>query len=623
MKIIRTFIITIVVFFILILFFSSEFWGNLEHKALDIFFMTRGVREVSNDIVIVEIGDDTFNSLGISWPFPRELHAKLIDNLENAGAKQIIFDIEFTEYSNPYSDSILAATAAKYDNVIFSGKMLHELKIDYSRQQILPPIKDIINRGLKWGSVNISADNDGFVRRYEIFQEMGDKRVFSIGALSYALGIGFSDLDEELKDKRWYFWIGNNRIPKVSMKGRSCLVNYYGPRETFKYYDFADVIDDSTYNVPTLDLDQYEFFVQNEDFKDKIVFVGATADELRDIFNTPFMAATKQMMPGVEIHTNFVEMVRRQDYLENFSLFKYYILFIIAAFLVFLLNSRFKPTFTLFSTIFLIIIYVIFSYYLFKEKSLIIPILEFPVLLVVIYVLGLVIQYIKTAKERKFIKHAFGHYIAPELVEQLVKDPKKLEYGGAQKEITILFSDIRSFTTFTESHTPKETVSQLREYLTAMVKVTMENKGTIDKFVGDEIMALFGAPVYLEDHALWACKTALAMRLKLNELQAKWKKERKDPFEIGIGINSGFVTVGNLGSEQIFDYTAIGDGVNLAARLEPLNKEYDTKNKIIISENTLNMIEDRLIVKCLDEVKVKGKNKSTKIYELIGMKEEV
>ena len=136
-------------------------------------------------------------------------------------------------------------------------------------------------------------------------------------------------------------------------------------------------------------------------------------------------------------------------------------------------------------------------------------------------------------------------------------------------------------------------------------------------------MVLFGVPVFLEDHALWACKTALAMRLKINELREKWKKERKDPFQIGIGINSSFVTVGNLGSEQIFDYTAIGDGVNVAARLETLNKEYDTKNKIIISENTLKMIEDRLIVKYIDEVKVKGKTKPTKIYELIGIKEEV
>ena len=623
MKILRAFIITIIVFVVLILLFSSEFWENLEHKALDIFFMTRGVREISDDIVIVEIGDDTFNSLGISWPFPRELHAKLIDNLENAGAKQIIIDIEFTEYSNPYSDSILAATAAKYDNVIFSGKMIREVKLDYSRQQILPPIKDIINRSLDWGSVNISSDNDGFVRRYEIFQKMGDKTVYSIGALSYALGIGYSDFEKELKDKSWYFWIGNNRIPKVSMKGKSCLINYYGPRETFKYYDFADVIDDSTFNIPTLDLDRYEIFVQNEDFKDKIVFVGATADELRDIFSTPFMAATKKMMPGVEIHTNFVEMVRHQDYLEKFSLLKFYILFIIAAFLVLLFNLKFKPTFTIFTTIFLVLVYIIFSYYLFKEKSLIIPILEFPVLLIVIYVLGLVIQYIKTAKERKFIKHAFGHYIAPELVNQLVKDPKKLEYGGSQKEITILFSDIRSFTPYTESHTPKETVSQLREYLTAMVKVTMENKGTIDKFVGDEMMVLFGVPVFLEDHALWACKTALVMRLKINELREKWKKERKDPFQIGIGINSGFVIVGNLGSEQIFDYTAIGDNVNVAARLETLNKEFDTKNKIIISESTLKMVEDRLIVKYIDEVKVKGKTKPTKIYELIGIKEEV
>jgi adenylate cyclase len=198
--------------------------------------------------------------------------------------------------------------------------------------------------------------------------------------------------------------------------------------------------------------------------------------------------------------------------------------------------------------------------------------------------------------------------------------PQSLKYGGSLQEITVLFSDIRSFTTYSENHSPEDTVLILKEYLTEMVNIILRNHGILDKFVGDEVMALFGTPVPMDNHAQLACKTALEMRESLNKLQEKWSAEGRESFEIGIGVNTGTAVVGNLGSEQIFDYTAIGDTINLGARLEAINKEYPTKKKIIISEFTLEKLGDQAEVRYIDEVKVKGKNKAVKIYELIDLR---
>jgi adenylate cyclase len=187
----------------------------------------------------------------------------------------------------------------------------------------------------------------------------------------------------------------------------------------------------------------------------------------------------------------------------------------------------------------------------------------------------------------------------------------------------VLFSDIRSFTTYSERYTPEEVVTILGEYLTAMVDVILKFGGMLDKFVGDEIMAVFGAPYYVEDHAKRACSTALAMMRTLDRLKEKWVQEGRETFEIGIGINTGDMIVGNLGSEQIFDYTVIGDAVNLGARLEGINKIYQTSNNIIISEFTKKEVEEDFITRELDLVRVKGKRKPVAIYELAGEKEVI
>jgi len=621
MKFIKYIILSLVVFFLLRILFITNFWQNLEHKASDILFLLRGSQEVSDNIVIVEVGDDTFNTLNERWPFPREYHAKLIENLENAGAKQIIFDIEFTERTNIDADTKLAATLAKYNNIILAGKLIRTQYNNSIREQLLSPIEILLQAGVNWGTVNISADPDGFVRRYELFQKRAKDIKLSIGALAIAKRNNLDPGSEELQNYSHFFKIGSNYIPKVSYN--SALINYYGPSRTFSTYDFADVIDDSTFTTyfeEEIETDLNQFYQIAENFKDKIVLIGLTSVEFHDTHHTPFFTQDKQLMPGVEIHANFLETVLRNDYLKHINSILYLLFFLILILILFIFNSRIKPTISIFISLILISGYIWLTYYLFSRSHLLIPILEIPLLIIIVYIIGLILQYVQTVKERKFIKQAFGQYIAPELVEELLNDPKKLEYGGTQKEVTVLYSDIVAFTPYTESHTPKETVDILREYLTEMVKIITENKGTLDKFVGDEIVAIFGAPVELEDHAYWACKTAIEMRNRINELQQKWNDENKDPFEIGIGINTGVVTVGNLGSEQIFDYTAIGDNMNAGARIEALTREYETKHNIIISESTFEQVEEKVEARFIDEATVKGKKDLIRIYELLNIK---
>ncbi len=621
MKIIKYVIISFILFFIFRILFITNFWHNLEHKASDVFFMLRGEREISGDIVIIEIGDDTFSTLNERWPFPREYHAKLIENLEMAGASQIIFDIEFTERTNINSDSKLAATIAKYDNIILSGKLIRTQYNNSVREQLLSPISLLTQTGTKWGTVNISADPDGFVRRYELFQKRAKEIKLSIGAIAMAHHYKLDILSEDIENYPKFFKIGSNYIPKVTSK--SALINYYGPARTFNTYDYADIIDDSTFTTDFekelgTNLDQYYQLAGN--FRNKIVLIGLTSVEFHDTHHMPFFSENNQLMPGVEIHANFIETVLRNDYLKQFPMIPYLLFIFIVTILLFIFNSLIRPTISVFINMVLIIGFIWFSYFLFSTKQTIIPILEIPVLIIVIYIVGLVLQYIQTVKERKFIKQAFGQYIAPELVEELIKDPKKLEYGGVQKEVTVLYSDIVSFTPYTESHTPKETVDILREYLTEMVNIITENKGTLDKFVGDEIVAMFGAPVDLKDHAYYACKTAMEMRHRMTELHEKWESENRDPFEIGIGINTGVVTVGNLGSEQIFDYTAIGDNMNAGARIESLTRDYETKNNIIISDSTYEQVIDKVEAKYIDDATVKGKKIVIRIHELLSIK---
>jgi class 3 adenylate cyclase len=222
--------------------------------------------------------------------------------------------------------------------------------------------------------------------------------------------------------------------------------------------------------------------------------------------------------------------------------------------------------------------------------------------------------YVTEERKRLGIKRAFQRFVSPEVVERIAEDPAALQFGGEIRPLTVLFSDIRDFTSYTERHAPQELVQTLREYFTRMVQQIQANQGTLDKFIGDAVMAVFGAPLAYPDHAERACRTALAMLTELESLHAKWKSEGREPFRIGIGINTGEMVVGNLGSEQVFAYTVVGDGVNLASRLESLTKEFNVP--VVISETTYAAVKHAFHGRYLGEVRVKGKATAVKIYAL-------
>jgi len=350
--------------------------------------------------------------------------------------------------------------------------------------------------------------------------------------------------------------------------------------------------------------------------RDRIVFVGTSAAGTYDLRVTPVSPA----LPGVEKHANVAaniltgHFLRRPDWVELLETFG-----ILAwpALLAWLL-PRLRP---MLSALAVLVFWSIFfgGVHLAFLGGLWLP-LVYPSLAMALTFVGITLYRLFTEeRQRLWIKRAFQRFVSPEVVERLVQNPGALQFGGEVRTLTVLFSDIRDFTTYTERHPPQEVVHTLREYLTRMADQVISHQGTLDKFIGDAVMAIFGAPGALPDHAERACRAALAMIAELETLQAKWVAEGREPFRMGIGINTAEMVVGNLGSEQLFDYTVVGDGVNLGARLESLNKEYKTAKPIIISESTYEAARDKLVVRRLGEVIVKGKTRPVVIYELEGM----
>ena len=619
MKAVRALLLPLGILIVIKLLMLGSFMSKIEHSAQDALFRIRGAQNISGDIVIVGIDDESFNALDERYPFPRSYYAKLIENLNLAGAKLIVFDMEFTEQSDTFDDGLLAQTAAEHLNVIFAGKII-DSSSDGTHQQLLTPISPIVEQKLNWGLVNLDKDEDGVMRKYALFHSFADKPHYTLAMAALANRRTYEDSwDQYIKHEGKQLGVSDRQIPLFNKN--EALINYFGPAHHFPYYSFSSVLDDSLMNMPGqmgFETDDFYELAESGAFKGKIVLIGADTAELHDYFSTPF--SSRIQTPGVEIHANFIEMVLSRKYLAHINPLLYLGLQLILALGLWFVWHKIKPLWGAILLLLLIPTLFLAAYLCFIKLSLITPIVQSIALLTLLYLICLIRQYLASIKEKRFIRNAFQQYMAPKLVDKLLKDPKSLQYGGSLQEVTVLFSDIRSFTSYSENHKPEETVQILKEYLTAMVDTIVANDGIVDKFVGDEIMALFGTPVALPNPALSACKTALQMRERLTKLQQKWREEGREDFDIGIGINTGQAVVGNLGSEQIFDYTAIGDTINLGARLEAINKEYDTTHHIIISEFTYAQVENLVQARYLDEVKVKGKDNAVKIYELMGIK---
>jgi adenylate cyclase len=399
------------------------------------------------------------------------------------------------------------------------------------------------------------------------------------------------------------------------------LINFMGIRssaardgyQTFPVRSFSAYAsrvpapDPFTWNRPTLALEN------------KIVMVGPFSTGMaEDEKLTPY-----GLMFGVEMHANALNTIIMDRFLNYAPIWMDLGILVVATLLIAWLAAALKRVWGSFLIMLgIIIVYFFAVTIIFDTQAFILNFTSPAIAMIVTFVAVVVYRVITEERKSAYIKETFGKYVSPDIVDQLVNDPPEL--GGEDKEVTVLFSDIRGFTTLSESMTPQELVEHLNTYLTAMSDIVVEEfQGTLDKYVGDEIMCFWGAPRPQPDHAILACKCALRQMEKLAELNAGWPEVKQ--LDIGIGINTGQMTVANMGSPRRMDYTVIGDNVNLGARLEGTNKQYVVPNKathfskIIISESTYGQVRDQVVVRELDNIRVKGKNKPVVIYELIDI----
>lgn len=597
--------------------------SGLELKTIDWRFDWRGPISVEDSpVVIVAIDDNAFEVLPERWPWPRSYYARAIDNLERAGAAVIGIDVmlDVADTEHPDADLQLAHSLSQAENVVLAAKIEQSSKLSTYLYLVEPTPLLMENSSGQPGLVSIPIDDDGIQRRYPPAQAFK-------GSLYPSMGL------EMLRRYRHYpstvegtfshgkFILGESEIPLWD--GSTMLINFAGPGGTFPTYSLSSVIDDESLDLGENDLNYFsENLLPDGVFKDKIVLIGSTVEELHDNFPTPYLKfeGAARRMPGVEIHANAINTILSGSYLTSIPLPLLLLLALALIILVEMICLRLSTLWSLLLTLALIIAYVLVEFALFSRFGWVNGIVFPTIAMFFAYVGTNLYQYILTQKEKKMIMGAFQQYVPAKVVQELLAHPEKLTLGGEERVLTVLFSDVANFTTISEALSPRQLVTLINDYLSAMTDIVLKYDGIIDKYEGDAIMAEFGAPVYYEDHALKACMAALEMQRRLYKMARKSRREGKPVLVCRVGINTGNMIVGNMGSDKVFDYTVLGDEVNLASRLEGANKAFGSR--IMISEATYEIVKDQLITRPLDWIRVKGKNKPVRVFEVMALKEE-
>jgi adenylate cyclase len=604
---------------------NFRFFEILEEKTLDMRFNLRGPVAPGTETVIAAIDEKSINKLG-RFPWPRSVWGRVVDRLTEEGARVIVFDVFFTEPENVESDDLFQRAMMRSGRVIlpvvfdfseagYKESGFTDRKLDFMTssgysllkntdepfdpfraRMVLPTLLRFSSVANSLAHINMIPDGDGTLRWEALAIDYQGDFYAPIGLQAAWLYRGLKKEDLVL-DYRGQVRLGDTVIPTDNHA--RMLINYRGPNGTFAMYSLSDILD-RTLPAGT--------------FKDKIVLIGATAIGIYDLRVTPF----SPNMAGIEKHASVVDNILRGDFIVHTEASVVFLIFLFAIVLgVLIPRLGAKAGAALFLALFAG--YLGAVHYLFAAKGIWFNMVYPASALFFGYTSQTAYRFFTEERRARDIRKMFSSYVSKRIVDELIKDPSKAKLGGDRKEITVLFSDIRGFTSFSEKHQPEEVVKLLNEYLGAMTEIVFEHEGTLDKFVGDAIMALWGAPVGQPNHAERAVKCALAMIDRLKQLQAKWAAEGKYVIDIGIGINTGDMVVGNMGAEgKKMDYTVIGDNVNLGARLEGLTRQYN--NHIIISEFTYEKVRDIAVVNELGAVTVKGKQKPVVIYDLVGLK---
>jgi adenylate cyclase len=651
-----------VVIYIGDMFSDRSLLDTIEHRTYDTRLLSLKDPAAARNVAIVSIDERSLNQVG-RWPWNRNILAELITKIDEDGARTIASDIFFPEAQNPRLSRLVSQLHKEHPRVASvpayrqldrlaggddalarairrSGKVILSMVFLTSKSQAghmdekmqqealdklhgaavpvihghggnpvaialpykvfgvdanIPPIQ---RAGLYAGHINTMPDADGTLRwtplvlRYhKDYYPAAD-----VQAVRAFLGNTRLVLDTDAAGIR-NLRVGSLEIP-TDEEGR-VLVHYYGPQQTFPTLSAVDVLQDK---------------IAPDALRGKIVLLGSTAVSVGDLRVTPYSPS----FPGVEVRATIIQNLLNNDFIQRprwMTLIDLLLLLVLGLGLSFVFpRTGLRVGGAILAGTFAALVAV--AMVLFDRQHIWLNVTYPSLLLLTLFVATTVLHYFRTEGEKRQIKGAFQHYVAATVVEEIMGDIDQLRLGGEKRELTVLFSDIRGFTTVSEQIPPEEMVKLLNTYLTRMTQKVFDNHGTLDKYIGDAIMAFYGAPIALEDHALLACQTALDMMKELMALRTDWVREQKPLLDIGIGINTGPMIVGNMGSEERFDYTVIGDAVNLGSRLEHLNKTYGTN--ILLSEFTYEHVKDAdLKVRQVDVARVRGRKEPVGVYELI------
>ena len=635
---------------------SPWFLTAIDHKIMDMMFRIRGPVADTGRVTIVDIDEKSLGQLG-QWPWPRHILAQITQNLTKAGVAAMGFDILFAEpdrsspvryftrlgpktlgqipkevitslMENPDMDydalfgealsqgpSVLGYAFQTIDDGL---KKEAELPFASARIQIkpreygfghlalIPAYRAVVNDpGMAMaeseGFFNVFSDDGGTTRQVPLIMTMDGIPYPSLALETYRLGVKAQEITLHLSRQIKYRYppmlglqIQNRFYPTDELA--QLFVNYRGPARTFDYVSASDVL----HHPETLNL------------KDRFILIGASAKGLYDLRTTPFSPA----IPGVEINASIIDNLIakdpfRYDRLSEVGLT--YTLVAAGGAILSVTLALLGPMAGALLALGLIASAALLNFQIFFLNQVYVG-LAFPLMAWLTLLLSATIfNAVRERKTRRYIKKAFSHYLSKEVVTELIANPKSLSLTGQEKELTVLFCDIRGFTTLSETLPPGDLGQLMNTYLTRMSRVILKNKGTLDKFIGDAIMAFWGAPRPDEDHAGRAVATALEMIQESHALSKELKAAGLPEIRMGIGINTGLMSVGNFGSQERFDYTVMGDHVNLASRLEGANKNYGTG--ILISDATRERVHKNTFCRYIDRVQVKGRSTPVDIYE--------
>ncbi|TMV47793.1 adenylate/guanylate cyclase domain-containing protein [Paenibacillus mesophilus] len=568
-------------------------------------------REPDTKIKIIKIDSKSLDAIG-QFPWDRSVYAKLIDKLEQGKVKAVGLDVMIPEPSkDPKQDQALAEVMAKYKNVVlpvnfnFPAKQKANDMLEYDRIEV--PTAAINAPQSQLAHVNVFSDNDDKVRRLIVGLPQKDGKVieaFSVKLANFALG----DSEKVRWDENERKWYRGSKVIPVNGRNQVITQYYTSPRQEkdlltgYDSFSFSDVLNGK---------------IDANVFENDIVLIGPYTTGLQDEYMTPMSNAIK--MFGVEIHANMVQSILENKFWSELE--KPYGIFILA--LIILLGAylfeRYKGKTSLFLFLGLMVFYMLVFVVANEALHTYLPIFYPLLAIILMYVWSIVSHYLAERRERSRVTGIFGRFVPKAVVDQMLATGEEVKLGGERMDISLIFVDIRGFTTLSEKLEPEQVIQFLNEYLDVCTKAIFKFNGTLDKFIGDGVMAIFGAPIRFDNHAEMAVRAALEMKKQTAMLEARLMEKLGFTVRFGVGINCGPAIVGNIGSEELrLDYTAIGDTVNLTARLESNAKP----GQILISDNIYERVSHLFEIESMGEIKVKGKELPVTIYQVHAEKSD-